>query len=303
MMPQAHEIELSGPSSTAGFDALLRMVDRSRRLVVLSGAGCSTESGIPDYRDTEGNWKRTPPMQYQEFTGSHAARQRYWARALIGWRQFRDIAPNKAHQVLARLEGAGRIDCVITQNVDGLHQRAGNINVIDLHGRIDAVDCLRCRLSFAREQIQTELQQLNQKWATLDAVMAPDGDALLTDMDFKEFRLVACQHCNGPLKPAVVFFGEKVPPDRVSRAFEAVNLADALLVVGSSLMVFSGYRFVRAAIERRLPVGIINLGKTRADTEVDIKVEMPCAGVLELLEKCLSGRETALTAHAPGAGE
>lgn len=280
-------VELSNISATASLDALTALVERSRRMVVLTGAGCSTESGIPDYRDGQGAWKRTPPMQYQEFIGSHAARQRYWARALSGWKQFRGVVPNKAHQALARFEQVGRVRCLITQNVDGLHQRAGSMKVIDLHGRIDGVECLQCLRNISRERVQMRLAELNPAWLNLDAAMAPDGDALLGDLDFSQFRLVECEHCGGALKPAVVFFGERVPQDRVANAFAAVENADALLVVGSSLMVFSGYRFVRAAQAHKLPVAIVNLGRTRADAEADIKIEGSCGEVLAQLEVSL----------------
>jgi NAD-dependent SIR2 family protein deacetylase len=275
-----------------GFGALLRLLERAARLLVLSGAGCSTESGIPDYRDAQGAWKRAPPMHYQQFIGSAAARQRYWARALIGWRTFRDVAPNAAHQALARLEQAGRLDTLITQNVDGLHQRAGSSNVIDLHGRIDAVQCLRCARHWPREHVQRRLEELNPHWAARAAHLAPDGDALLAETDFSSFQLMDCERCEGTLKPAVVFFGESVPEERVRRAYAAVSGADALLIVGSSLMLYSGYRFVRRALEQGTPVAIINLGRTRADAEAAIKIEAPCAAVLEGLERRL-GQGTA----------
>lgn len=279
---------MSAARQDQALSALIRLVRDSRRLVVLTGAGCSTDSGIPDYRDALGAWKRSPPMAYQQFIASLAARRRYWARALIGWRALRGVAPNTAHAVLARLEHAGRLDTLITQNVDGLHQRAGSRNVIDLHGRIDAVDCLQCAARWPRERVQARLEDLNPEWRAQRAQIAPDGDALLAETDDAGFRLVDCFQCGGMLKPAVVFFGESVPEPRVRQAFAAVEAADALLVVGSSLMVFSGYRFVRAARERALPVAIINLGRTRADAEVTIKVAAPCAEVLERIESALA---------------
>jgi NAD-dependent SIR2 family protein deacetylase len=268
--------------------ALVDLLAGSRRLVVLTGAGCSTESGIPDYRDERGAWKRKPPMMYQEFLGSVAARQRYWARACIGWRHFREVAPGRSHHALAQLEHAGRIECLITQNVDGLHQRAGSRRVIDLHGRIDAVDCLQCCGRFQRAQIQARFDELNPDWARLGAAMAPDGDALLDESACREFRLVDCERCGGPLKPAVVFFGEAVPPGSVAHAYAALAVADALLVAGSSLMVYSGYRFVRAACERGLPVALVNLGATRADAQVSLKLEAPCGRALEQLAEALA---------------
>jgi NAD-dependent SIR2 family protein deacetylase len=278
-------------SAELRFEAVLGLIRRAARLVVLSGAGCSTESGIPDYRDEHGAWKRTPPMQYQQFIGSVAARQRYWARALAGWRAFRDVSPNPAHHVLARLEQSGRLDTLLTQNVDGLHQRAGSRHVIDLHGRIDAVECLQCARHWPRERVQEQLEELNPHWVARASSIAPDGDALLVETDFSGFRLVDCEYCEGTLKPAVVFFGESVPEERVRRAFAAVEGADALLVVGSSLMVFSGYRFVRSACERGIPVAIINLGRTRADAEVSIKIEGRCAAVLQDIERGLARRQ------------
>ncbi len=273
-------------------EALARMLAGSRRLVVLTGAGCSTESGIPDYRDLNGAWKRKPPMMFQEFIASSAARQRYWARACVGWRQFHGVSPGRSHHALARLERAGRVACVITQNVDGLHQRAGSSHVIDLHGRIDGVECLRCRAVFARADIQARLDALNPRWADVHAALGPDGDALLDAETWTQFRLVDCEHCQGALKPAVVFFGEAVPPSTVSAAYAALADADALLVAGSSLMVYSGYRFVRAACERGLPVAVLNLGSTRADAQVSLKVEASCGEVLERLAETLARNGT-----------
>jgi len=264
----------------------------SRRCVVLTGAGVSTESGIPDYRDRNGAWKRTPPMSYQEFIGTHAARQRYWARALIGWRQFSGVQPNRAHQALARFEQAGVVRAVITQNVDGLHQRAGSRNVIDLHGRIDLVECLGCKRGASREQIQEQLAKLNPDWTTLQAEMAPDGDALLEHAEFASFILPDCEQCAGPLKPAVVFFGENVPQHVVANAYEAVRNADLLLVAGSSLMVMSGHRFVREARALGIPVAVINIGRTRADNELNLKIEISCGEALaRLAALVLSERE------------
>ena len=275
-------------SALAPAEALARLLAGSRRLVVLTGAGCSTESGIPDYRDVGGAWKRKPPMMFQEFIGSSSARQRYWARACIGWRQFDSVSPGRSHHALARLEQVGRVDCVITQNVDGLHQRAGSRRVIDLHGRIDGVECLRCRAAFTRAEIQARLNALNPRWAEAHAAMGPDGDALLEEEGWRQFRLVDCVNCQGALKPTVVFFGEAVPAVTVSAAYAALADADALLVAGSSLMVYSGYRFVRAACERGLPVAVVNLGTTRADAQVSLKVEASCGEALERLAETLA---------------
>ena len=251
------------------------------RLVVLTGAGCSTESGIPDYRDTAGAWKRKPPVQQRDFVSSHAVRQRYWARSLLGWRYFSEARPNDAHHALARLEGAGRVRHLITQNVDGLHQQAGSCAVTDLHGRLDEVQCLACGQRQSRAALQQELERLNPAWSELRASHAPDGDADLEAMDFSGFQVPACSACGGVLKPAVVFFGDSIPAADTRAAASAVQEADGLLVVGSSLMVWSGYRLVRAAAERGLPVAAVNLGATRADTLLCFKIEAPCGATLK----------------------
>jgi NAD-dependent SIR2 family protein deacetylase len=251
-----------------------------RRLFVLTGAGCSTDSGIPDYRDTDGAWKRTPPISFQAFTSEPSMRARYWARSLIGWRHFGHAQPNAAHHALARLEHEGRVELLVTQNVDGLHQAAGSNHVIDLHGRLDEVLCLDCRRRVPRAEFQHELATLNPDWVTLDAERAPDGDADLDGMDFAAFRVPTCQVCAGILKPDVVFFGENVPRERVEHATSHLEAADAVLVVGSSLMVYSGYRFVVAAHKRGLPIAAINLGKTRADPLLSLKANLPCAEAL-----------------------
>ena len=268
-------------------DALAALLASRRRLLVLTGAGCSTESGIPDYRDAAGEWKHRRPMQYREFVTSPAARRRYWARSFVGWRRIAAAEPNPAHRALARLEEAGRVHCLVTQNVDRLHHQAGSRQLIDLHGRLDRVECLQCRTSFRRDDFQRELERRNP--ATADrataapAEIAPDGDADLGEVDTDGFRVPGCPRCGGVLKPAVVFFGEQVPRRRVGRAFAALREADAMLVAGSSLMVFSGYRFARAAAERGLPLALVNLGRTRADGEATLKVEGKCGEVLPRL--------------------
>jgi NAD-dependent SIR2 family protein deacetylase len=248
--------------------------------VVLTGAGVSTASGIPDYRDQAGNWKRKPPVQQRDFVTSHAVRQRYWARSLLGWRHFSAARPNAAHQALARLEAAGRVQHLITQNVDGLHQQAGSRSVTDLHGRLDQVECLDCGARIPRSGFQTELEARNPEWSALCASHAPDGDADLEARDFSSFDVPACGTCGGVLKPAVVFFGDAIPPALTGAALEQVSRADALLVAGSSLMVWSGYRLVRAAAERGVSVAAVNLGRTRADALLEFKLEAPCDEVL-----------------------
>jgi len=258
------------------------------RLVVLTGAGCSTDSGIPDYRDTAGAWKRKPPVQQREFVEHHAVRQRYWARSLLGWRHFSKAEPNAAHRALARLESVGRVHHLITQNVDGLHQQAGSRAVTDLHGRLDEVLCLSCGTRIPRSGMQQRLESQNPDWSELAAARAPDGDADLEGRDFSLFDVPACEACGGVLKPAVVFFGDAIPAEQTHAALDAVQRADALLVVGSSLMVWSGYRLVRGTAERGVPVAAVNLGMTRADALLEMKFAAPCGEILALAAEALA---------------
>jgi NAD-dependent SIR2 family protein deacetylase len=262
---------------------LAEFIERHSRLFVLTGAGCSTDSGIPDYRDENGDWKRARPVMFQAFVGDLPTRRRYWARSLVGWRRFGHARPNDAHRALARLEQQGRAEVLVTQNVDGLHQSAGSTGVIDLHGRLDQVCCLGCERRTDREHLQRRLLQLNPAWARLDARDAPDGDADLEALDFSGFDVPACEECGGLLKPDVVFFGESVPRERVAAALQAVQRADAMLVIGSSLMVYSGYRFAQAASQAGKPIAAVNLGRTRADALLALKVNQPCVAALAFL--------------------
>jgi len=269
------------PATPDRTQELARFIDRHPRLFVLTGAGCSTGSGIPDYRDVDGGWKRRPPVTYQAFVGDAVTRSRYWARSLVGWRRFGRARPNGTHAALARLEDEERIEVLLTQNVDGLHQAAGSRNVVDLHGRLDRVRCLACERRVPREDFQRELEACNSAWRDLDALDAPDGDADLDGVDFSTFQVPACEACGGMMKPDVVFFGENVPRERVERAGAHLAAADAMLVVGSSLMVFLGYRFAREAARLGKPIAAINLGRTRADDLLSLKIESDCAVVLE----------------------
>ena len=275
---------LHGPSAsvspTDATDALLEFVSRHHNLFVLTGAGCSTESGIPDYRDADGEWKRRQPIMFQTFISDEHARKRYWARSLAGFRRMRGARPNDAHRSLAHLERHGRISALVTQNVDGLHQKAGSVSVIDLHGRIDTVRCLACNRRSSREALQTELERRNPAFAALDAIEAPDGDADLEHVAFETFDVPPCDSCGGLLKPDVVFFGEGIPAARVERAMTAIADSDAMLVVGSSLMVYSGYRFVKAMADAGKPIAAINLGRTRADDLLALKITERCSSAL-----------------------
>jgi NAD-dependent SIR2 family protein deacetylase len=262
---------------------LREFVARHPRLLVLTGAGCSTDSGIPDYRDAAGAWKRQTPVEFTPFMRDPLVRARYWARSLLGWRSFGTAAPNAAHYALATLEQAGRICLLVTQNVDGLHQAAGSQRVLDLHGRLDTVACTTCRQSVRREDWQHRLEDLNSSWLGLEAPVAPDGDADLERADFARFCVPACRRCAGVVKPDVVFFGESVPPHRHHQATRALHAADAVLVAGSSLMVQSGYRHAATAVRLGLPVAAVNLGRTRADHLLALKVVAPVGDVLPTL--------------------
>ncbi len=266
--------------------ALAAWLKAHPRLFVLTGAGCSTASGIPDYRDADGVWRRGTPMAYRDFLGSAARRRRYWARSLAGWPAFAAARPNRAHLALAGLERAGRIVGLVTQNVDALHQRAGHQRVIDLHGRLDRVICLDCGVRRSRRVLQQALLASNPSWNETQACVLPDGDVALED-DAGTFRVPACPHCGGVLKPDVVFFGERVPATRVEAAFAALAEADAVLVVGSSLMVYSGFRFVRAAVRSGKPVAAINLGRSRADDLFTLRLAADAAYVLPPLAAAL----------------
>jgi NAD-dependent SIR2 family protein deacetylase len=250
-----------------------------RRWLVLTGAGVSTDSGIPDYRGPGAPVRM--PMTYQDFVRGPEAQQRYWARAHIGWGRMRTAEPNATHHQLAELERDGRLAGLITQNVDGLHTRAGHRDLVELHGRIDQVICLECREVSPRAELHARLTTMNPGYDQREAESAPDGDATIEDT--ADFRVAGCQGCGGRLKPDVVFFGENVPKDRVERCYEMVAEADALVVLGSSLQVMSGLRFVRRARQRDIPIVIINRGPTRGDDLATLKVDSGCSETLSHL--------------------
>lgn len=259
---------------------LARFLEEAGCISVLTGAGVSTASGIPEYRDRDGNWKHPQPVQYSDFLNRENVRRRYWARSFVGWRRMSRAQPNDAHVALTELERAGFVNTTITQNVDGLHQQSGSARVIDLHGRLDAVRCLDCGDTVAREEWQARLLERNPGWRAHVTQFNPDGDAELADEDYTGFSVPACEACGGIMKPDVVFFGESVPRERVDAARAAIEDAGALLIVGSSLMVFSGLRFARHAHASDKPVAILNQGRTRADDLAAIKIEADCGALL-----------------------
>jgi NAD-dependent SIR2 family protein deacetylase len=258
--------------SSGSHHVLMQFMAEHPGALVLTGAGISTGSGIPDYRDKDGNWKRKPPVQHQEFMRSHELRQRYWARSLIGWPLMQTAQPNAAHFTLSALEQHGFISQLVTQNVDRLHQKAGSPSAIDLHGRADEVICMQCSLREARAVTHQRFAAANPAFTGLTASAAPDGDADL-DINFDDFVVSGCPVCGGILKPDVVFFGDNVPRDRVNDVFQALSDSSALMVIGSSLMVYSGFRFAREAHAQNKPLLILTHGKTRADELADVKID------------------------------
>lgn len=263
---------------------LAEFIRRHPRLLILTGAGVSTDSGIPDYRDGEGAWKRKQPVQHQDFLNQPELRQRYWGRSLIGWPVIRNARPNSAHFQVAELERQDRISLVVTQNVDRLHQQAGSQQVVDLHGRADEVICMECSYRCARDEVHDRCDALNPDFRRFRATAAPDGDADL-EVDFSTFKVADCPRCEGILKPDVVFFGDYVPKERVTSALDALKASDGLLVIGSSLMVYSGFRFCRYAGEWSKPIASLNLGRTRADALTELKLN---ARIGETLQTALT---------------
>jgi NAD-dependent SIR2 family protein deacetylase len=258
---------------------------QSGPVCVLTGAGCSTESGIPDYRGPGS--KPRNPIQHRDFVDNVATRRRYWARSAIGWPRMAGAQPNAAHDAIARLESAGHLTGLITQNVDRLHHKAGSRDVLELHGALAEVRCLDCNVCELRDHLQSRMLELNPNLRELDVETAPDGDAELSSSVIEEFRVPPCAMCGGVLKPDVVFFGGSVPRDRVDAAFAKLDRASALVVVGSSLAVFSGFRFVLRAKEHGIPVAIVNQGETRGDPHAAIRVDGRVGEVLPALAAAL----------------
>ncbi len=267
---------------------LNRAIAEAGSVTVLTGAGCSTASGIPAYRDEHGAWMHSRPVQFADFVGSVNIRRRYWARSFVGWQRVWQAKPNAAHRALAALENQGTVRRIITQNVDDLHRDAGSQRVIDLHGRLRVVVCLDCGERSGRDQLQDRLSDLNEDWHAAQIDAAPDGDARVEEDAVQGFAIADCEHCGGMLKPDVVFFGENVPRVRVDESLAAIATSNALLIVGSSLMVFSGFRFARQAHALGKKLIIVNRGKTRADDIADLKVGIDCGAAMTALHERLA---------------
>lgn len=261
-------------------ESLERFLADYDKIAVITGAGVSTGSGIPDYRDHNGDRKGARPIQFRDFMEDPHARRRYWARSYTGWKRFAAAEPNAAHRALTLLERAGKTETLITQNVDQLHSRAGSRSVIDLHGRLNRVRCMDCEVRQPRDAHQARLCAANPDWEAEATVLKPDGDVEITESAETDFEVPGCPLCGGILKPDVVMFGENVPRERVREATAVIERAAALLVVGSSLTVFSGFRFVRQAHARGIPIAILNQGRTRADELATLRIEADCTRML-----------------------
>ncbi|MFK7730108.1 MAG: NAD-dependent protein deacetylase [Pseudomonadales bacterium] len=274
----------SKPSLNAARSALGAALSNGNVLTVLTGAGISTDSGIPAYRDEFGQWLASQPIQHQEFISDPLARQRYWARSILGWPPVAAAEPNASHFALAEMEQRGLIDCLATQNVDRLHQRAGHQQTVDLHGRLDQVVCLSCDRRTPRAEVQRVLERQNPVFAQQPSLMKPDGDSDVSAHAVADFQVPVCEACGGLLKPDVVFFGGSVSRDVIEHVKQSIDSTSGLLVVGSSLQVFSGYRFCKYVIDAGKPLYIINRGETRADHLATEKISM---GVAECLTQLL----------------
>ncbi|XP_029167584.1 NAD-dependent protein deacylase Sirt4 [Nylanderia fulva] len=271
------------PTRTEDVMRLKEFIDKHCRLCVLTGAGISTESGIPDYRSEEvGLYARSnhKPVLYKEFCSSEAIRRRYWARNYVGWLRFSSLKPNITHKILKDLEYVGKVECIVTQNVDNLHSKAGSKKVIELHGTAFRVMCLNCDHKIYRYELQEILQKLNPSMVATTQMIRPDGDVELSQTQVENFNVPACSNCGGILKPDIVFFGDNVPSNTVQSVKNNVEKSDALLILGTTLTTFSAYRIMLQAVDAKKPIAIVNIGKTRADEFVNLRVEGRCGDIL-----------------------
>lgn len=271
------------PPERKDVEILREFINRHQKILILTGAGISTESGIPDYRSEEvGLYARSnhKPVQYQEFVKYPKVRQRYWARNFVGWPRFSGVQPNASHLSINHLEKAGKVTAIVTQNVDRLHQKAGSKYVIELHGSGYIVKCLNCPYEIDRNDLQEELMKNNPAMESSFTMIRPDGDVELSKEQVDQFRAPLCPKCEGPLKPDIVFFGDNVPKQRVEEVRNQVSSSDAVFVVGSTLTVYSSYRIILQAKEAKKEVALLNIGPTRADDIVNIKVSTKCGDIL-----------------------
>nr|XP_027209944.1 NAD-dependent protein deacylase Sirt4-like [Penaeus vannamei]XP_027209945.1 NAD-dependent protein deacylase Sirt4-like [Penaeus vannamei] len=271
------------PCENWAVDQMQEFVDNHRKIFVLTGAGISTESGIPDYRSEGVGLYATSnkrPVQFKTFMDSAKARQSYWARNYIGWPRFSTFQPNITHLTLAEWEKKGKIQCVVTQNVDRLHHKAGSTKVHELHGTAFNVICMSCSKMVDRHSFQSRLRILNPHMSSHSSEIRPDGDVELTEEEVNQFQVPPCKHCGGIMKPYIVFFGDNVPKDRVERVKQELSESDGLLVLGSSLFVYSGYRFILQAVDMGIPLCAVNIGTTRADKHLDFRISARCGEVL-----------------------
>ncbi|KAM3825904.1 NAD-dependent protein lipoamidase sirtuin-4, mitochondrial [Vipera latastei] len=281
--PSLAFVPASPPPDAGAIEKLQKFVLHCQRLFVLTGAGISTESGIPDYRsEGVGLYARSDrrPIQHAEFLRSATARQKYWARNFVGWPQFSSHQPNAAHRALSSWEQRGRLHWLVTQNVDALHAKAGSRRMTELHGCTHRVVCLSCGTQVSREQLQERFEALNPTWTAEAHGMAPDGDVFLTEEQVRHFCVPSCSKCGGVLKPDVTFFGDNVCKEKVDLVYQRLEESDAVLVAGSSLQVFSAYKFALAARDRKLPMAIVNIGPTRADSLASFKLNSRCGALL-----------------------
>lgn len=263
-------------------EVLSKFIRSKKKISVITGAGISTESGIPDYRSPKGSYsKGHKPTTFQQFISSPLLRKRYWARSYLGWEKFDNSKPNKSHISIRELELMNYVNSIITQNVDGLHHKAGSINAIELHGSMKYVSCISCYTLFDRIEFQKSLKEMNEIWfkeniklsnIEIDKSSRADGDVSI-EVNFETFKLPKCHNCGSDYKPNVVMFGENIHPDIVNHSYNCISNSDAVLVVGTSLMVPSAFRLVKFAKQNHLPVGIINIGETKGDEIADFKIE------------------------------
>ena len=269
-------------------DSLIKQLKDKHKIWILTGAGISAPSGIPTYRDDKGQWKSANPIQHNDFINHHSYRQRYWARSMVGWKMTGRAKPNATHMAIAKLQQSGRVSQLVTQNVDGLHTIAGSRDIIDLHGRLSEIKCLDCDDISQRSAYQPRLIQNNPELNNYKATIMPDGDANVEDFDMSKITIPPCEHCGGTLMPNVVFFGGIVPRARVNKAFSTLAESDCLLVVGSSLTVFSGFRFPRWASQNQLPMYAVNQGEMRGQELFSHILTEPCEAVLPIIAKALA---------------